>query len=320
MSAIREVILARGPVLLVLDDIDVAGPGPSQALGDLSDEISDHSVLVLGLLRDRAASSELTSLFDRVDQRGDGHRMLGPFGLDDVRGIVRLYLGEAEEEAPVESFTRASEGIPGRVHEVVSDWARAEASRRLSAAAEFLATGRERHASDLEFANNAIALKLGRLYTVGGRDVLASDTCPYKGLAQFDASDSAFFFGRERLIGELAARTVATGLLGVVGASGSGKSSAIAAGLVPSLQAGLLPGSERWTHIMIRPGGHPMRELQRALGREDDEPLEAAVMSIVDGGRLVLVVDQFEEAFTLCSDQERAAVHRGPDRARTAVV
>ena len=99
MSAIREVTLTRGPVLLVLDDIDVAGPGPSQALGELCDEIADHSVLILGLLRDRAASRELSSLVVWVDQRGDGHRMLGPFGLDDVRGIVRLYVGEAEKEA-----------------------------------------------------------------------------------------------------------------------------------------------------------------------------------------------------------------------------
>jgi class 3 adenylate cyclase/WD40 repeat protein len=307
MSAIRDVTLTRGPVLLILDDIDVAGPAPMQALGELCDEISEHPALVLGLLRDRAASSELSSLVDRVDERGDGHRTLGPFGQDDVRGIVRLYLGEAEKEAPVESFTRASEGVPGRVHEVVSDWTRSEASRRLASAAEFLATSRERHAADLEFANNAIALKLGRLYTVGGRDVLASDTCPYKGLAQFDASDSPYFFGRERLVGELAARTVATGLLGVVGASGSGKSSAIAAGLVPSLEAGLLPGSERWSHITMRPSNHPVRELQRALGTENGQLLEAAALSTGDGGRLVLVVDQFEEVFTLCADEEERA-------------
>ena len=308
MSAIRGVTVARDPLLLVLDDLDVAGPGPSQALRELCDEIAGHPVLVLGLIRDRAASTQLASLVDRVDERGDGHHTLGPFGLDDVRGIVRLYLGDAEQEAPVESFARASEGAPGRVHEVVSDWTRSEASRRLSAAAEFLATGRERHASDLEFANNAISVKLGRLYTVGGRDVVAIDTCPYKGLAQFDAADSALFFGRERLIGELAARTVGTGLLGVVGASGSGKSSAIAAGLLPSLDAGLLPGSERWRHVTMRPGAHPMDELRRAIGSNDERPLEASVATMSEDVRLVLVIDQFEEVFTLCRDEpERAA-------------
>ena len=109
-----------------------------------------------------------TRLIERVDVRGDGHRGLAPLDIDGVRGIVRLYVGQDETDAPVESMARASQGVPGRVHEVVSEWARSEASRRLAAAAEFLAAGRERHASDLEFANNVIGLKLGRLYSVEG--------------------------------------------------------------------------------------------------------------------------------------------------------
>jgi ABC-type dipeptide/oligopeptide/nickel transport system ATPase subunit len=74
---------------------------------------------------------------------------------------------------------------------------------------------------------------------------VAESECPYKGLAAFEVDDAAYFFGRERLVGELSARTVGVGMLGVVGPSGSGKSSAVLAGLVPSLAAGLLPGSER---------------------------------------------------------------------------
>src|SRR4029450_8163656 len=109
--------------------------------------------------------------------------------------------------------------------------------------------------------------------------------CPYKGLASFEEEDARLYFGRERLVGELAARTVGAGLLAVVGASGSGKSSVIAAGLVPSLRAGLLPGSERGRGSPIRPGDQPVTELETALaGRPADE-------------RLVLVVDQFEEVF-----------------------
>src|SRR5262249_14601577 len=159
------------------------------------------------------------SLIDVADERGDGHRGLDPLDLDGVREILQLYAGEDVTAAPVESMSRASHGIPGRVHEVASEWARSEASRRLGAAAEFLSAGREQRAADLEFANNAIALKLGSLYTVGGRDVVRIEACPYKGLAPFDVEDAAYFFGRERLIGELAARTVQFGILGVVGAS-----------------------------------------------------------------------------------------------------
>jgi WD40 repeat protein/class 3 adenylate cyclase len=307
LAAIRAVVSARTPTLLVLDDVDVVGPSVAQALAESLPEIAALPVLVLCSVRDPFASPQLASLVEHVDERGDGHRALPPLDLDGVRGIVRLYAGNNLTEAPVESMARASQGLPGRVHEVASDWARSEASRRLAAAAEFLSTGRERHASDLEFANNAIALKLGSLYTVDGRDVTPAALCPYKGLAPFDADDAAYFFGRERLVGELAARTVQTGILGVVGASGSGKSSSIAAGLLPSLGVGLLPGSDRWTQASMRPGEHPMEELARALSVDASDPLERAVGALDEGGRLVLVVDQFEEVFTTCADEDERA-------------
>src|SRR5207247_4687253 len=233
LAAVKEAASIETPTLLVLDDVDVAGPTVSQALSEVYHDLSALPVLVLGVLRDPEASSELAALVERADERGDGHRVLAPFDLEGVRGIVRLYAGADVTEAPVASMAAASRGIPGRVHEVASDWARSEASRRMAAAAEFLSAGRDRHASDLEFANNAIALKLGSLYTVAGRDVVPDETCPYKGLAQFEADDAAYFFGRERLVGELAAGTVQAGILGVVGASWSGKSSLIAGGLVP---------------------------------------------------------------------------------------
>src|SRR5262249_27646224 len=143
--------------------------------------------------------------------------------------------------------------------------------------------------------NNAIGLRLGRIFSGQTGRELEIGEAPYKGLASFEEADAALFFGREHLVGELAARTVGAGLLAVVGASGSGKSSVIAAGLVPSLRAGLLPGRGRWRAATIRPGDHPLAELATADPAADDE-------------RFVLVVDQFEELFTLCRDEdERAA-------------
>src|SRR5207253_1522611 len=99
-------------------------------------------------------------------------------------------------------------------------------------------------------------------------------------------------------------------LLGVVGSSGSGKSSVVAAGLLPSLRAGLLPGSEHWTQATMRPGEHPLKELQEALGVRDSagDPLADSVANVPDQGRLVLTIDQFEETFTTCAtDEERGA-------------
>ena len=135
--------------------------------------------------------------------------------------------------------------------------------------------------------------------------------CPFKGLASFDVPDGGYFFGRERVVAELVARLAATTFVAVVGASGSGKSSAVRAGLVPSLQAGVLPGSRTWRLVVMRPGDHPILALGRALGASmrgtdsiDGQPAadgDAAEVGWLDrllpGERLVLVVDQFEEAY-----------------------
>jgi WD40 repeat protein/class 3 adenylate cyclase len=291
-AAIVESRSAVAPTLYVLDDLGVFEDSVA-ALTDSMEAITSRPVLLLGLFRD-ADAPELAELVDRVDIRGDGHHRLGPLGLEGVVDIARSYVDDVDG-LPAESMLRSSGGVPARAHEIVSEWARDEAKRRLTAAAEWLAAGKSKQAAGLEFANNAIALKLGRIYQVPDGDGIG-DGCPYKGLAAFEESDAAYFYGRERLVGELAARTVGMGLLGVVGPSGSGKSSVVMAGLLPSLGAGLLPGSERWGHAILRPGEHPL------------DALEAASGSCDPGTRLVLVVDQFEEVFTAtATESERAA-------------
>ena len=87
--------------------------------------------------------------------------------------------------------------------------------------------------------------------------------CPFKGLASFDVDDAEFFYGRERLVAEMVARLAGAPLMGIVGPSGSGKSSALRAGLLPALAAGVLPGSEAWALALLRPGEHPLRALER---------------------------------------------------------
>jgi WD40 repeat protein/class 3 adenylate cyclase len=315
-SAVRGAIAERQPTLVVLDDFDVTGEAVAPTLSQLIDAIETAPTLVLCLVRDPDANPAVARLIEVIDRRGDGHRKLGPLDASGVREIARLYTGADVQEVPLESIERASGGVPGRVHEVMSDWAEREATRRLAAAAEYLATKRRERSEDLEFANNVIGLKLARLY--GGEEgpvETNAGECPYKGLASFEAEDARLFFGRERLVGELAARTVGVGLAAVVGASGSGKSSVIAAGLLPSLRAGLLPGSERWRSVVMRPGEHPLAALD-SLSISDQDADE----------RLVLVIDQFEELFTTCQDDEERSrfvervVAIARDTERTVVV
>ena len=90
------------------------------------------------------------------------------------------------------------------------------------------------------------------------RDALAAATerlpgCPFKGLASFEVDDAGVFFGRERLVADMVARLPGTRMMGVVGPSGSGKSSAMRGGLLAALADGVLPGSENWPLAVIRP-------------------------------------------------------------------
>jgi WD40 repeat protein/DNA-binding SARP family transcriptional activator len=119
--------------------------------------------------------------------------------------------------------------------------------------------------------------------------------CPFKGLAPFEPDDHDLFFGRERLVGELVARLETTNFLVLTGPSGSGKSSVLRAGLLPSLDG---------RRVVVRPGLRPAVELARALGDE----LSVALDRLAPNERLVLAVDQLEEVFAASVDPgERAA-------------
>ncbi|WP_051854639.1 hypothetical protein [Streptomyces sp. NRRL B-1347] len=118
---------------------------------------------------------------------------------------------------------------------------------------------------------------------------------PYRGLARYDVGDAELFFGREALTDHLMARSAEHRLMVVVGPSGSGKSSLLRAGLIPRLRG--VEGRARPAAIRIlTPGASPARTHAKVC------------VPAVDAGETWLVVDQFEEVFTLCRDaQERAA-------------
>ncbi len=164
---------------------------------------------------------------------------------------------------------------------------------------------------------------------------LASDEGrpPYRGLYVFDVEHARFFFGREALTEWLlnSLRPPATGrepnrFLAIVGASGSGKSSLARAGLLTALKRGEIEGSDQWPVAICRPGRDPLEglavavtaavdsgrgaaavgELIAALGRDEHALHLTARLALAKAPperRLVLLVDQFEEVFTLCPDQ-----------------
>ena len=144
---------------------------------------------------------------------------------------------------------------------------------------------------------------------------------PYKGLRPFREQDAGDFFGREALGERLVARLSTSRYLAVVGPSGSGKSSAVFAGLIPALRAGALPGSQKWFVAQMTPGTHPLEELEQALlpiavnpppslvepMLKDRRGLLHALRRILPegNGTLLLIIDQFEELYTLTSDEKQ---------------
>jgi hypothetical protein len=156
---------------------------------------------------------------------------------------------------------------------------------------------------------------------------------PYRGLRKFTEDEAEFFFGRTAAIQSLL-NTIKhlvdpqTGpelpdLITVLGPSGSGKSSLVRAGLIPALRQGDLPGSEHWPIKVMVPGPHPLDELAAQFVEPTGRGLPA-VRADLNGGEkalhqlmlesltrantpedavFVLVIDQFEELFTLCENE-----------------
>lgn len=140
---------------------------------------------------------------------------------------------------------------------------------------------------------------------------LPESDCPYLGLAAFSEDHAEYFHGRERIVGQLVDHLRKNRFLAVVGPSGSGKSSVVLAGLLPKLKQGDVEGSSYWHYYArIVPGANPLRNLANELGDEklaeqlftDPSTLQHFLDTHHPNGAL-LVIDQFEETFTLCLDR-----------------
>jgi WD40 repeat protein len=193
---------------------------------------------------------------------------------------------------------------------------------------------------------NAFFIALAEELGVGGAEETAPEVTfvspeqrvnPYRGLEPFEPEHARYFFGREVLTEILVERLRHDRFLAVLGASGSGKSSVVRAGVLPVLAQGKLPGSENWPVLVIKPGQNPQealagalaatvsaarsagavdfarlqetrQEVQERLLREESALHELVAEVVAQGSddrRAVVVIDQFEELFTLCPFEQR---------------
>ena len=289
-QAIETAGAARRPVMAVLDDVDRVAHELRDAVRGLTSGLGERPILVVAIAQEGRLGRELGA---------DAELTLAPLGSDGVAAIARLYAGTRDDaDVPLARLARDSGGVPQRVHRAASEWARGEAEQRLSIATRRAAQER----AGLRSAEEEVAGSIGELQAVREHvQLLEADAegpvvCPFKGLASFDVDDAEFFFGRDSLVAEMVARLAGAPLIGIVGPSGSGKSSALRAGLLPALGDGALPGSESWKLTLMRPGEHPLRTLEQASAEADPS------------SRLALAIDQFEELFTACREEsERVA-------------
>ena len=291
-AALDSARAAESPTLLVVDHADQAPADVLAALVELGHIAARTPLLILALGDDRGPhEGPLASLGP------ESWLALAPLDLEAVHAIAAGYArGRQSAGVPAEELLRTSRGVPARVHTLARQWARREAATRVKASAERAAAGRvELRSVEAALADDVVELEVAGAVDAPQTESDAPVVCPFKGLASFQIEDAPYFFGRDRLVAELVARLVGAPLLGIVGPSGSGKSSVLRAGLLPALSSGVLPGSERRRQVLIRPGEHPMQELHSAMAGVGEEPV-------------VLAVDQFEEVFTVCADEQERAV------------
>lgn len=135
--------------------------------------------------------------------------------------------------------------------------------------------------------------------------------CPYPGMQPFRSEESSYFFGREVEINDAVQRLRLHPFLIVIGASGSGKSSLVFAGIAPAMQKSSFFGGERLQICVFRPDAAPMSALAAALGCpagavSAPEELIACAREKARAAPTLLIVDQFEETFTLAPAAEAA--------------
>jgi WD40 repeat protein/class 3 adenylate cyclase/energy-coupling factor transporter ATP-binding protein EcfA2 len=297
------------PALVVVDDLDAVGAAALLA----KQPPTGAAALIVGLSREPPPSGDL-------GREGGGWasvRVLSALRAADVAALLERAAGPQPEEL-VDAVLAETAGLPSLVVEVAQGLRDRQAGERVERALRRAETARTEWQSAQEDIAGDVVRRARR--TGGGLPGRTNaGVCPYKGLAKFDTVDADYFFGRERLVATLVARLAVARFVGVVGASGSGKSSLVRAGLLPALMRGALPGSAEWAIAVCTPGADPLAHLAGALapvlhepeelllgrlGADAEELLRLArrASAASSGARLLLVVDQFEELVTACQD------------------
>jgi DNA-binding SARP family transcriptional activator/WD40 repeat protein len=271
------------PLVLLLDDLHRAA---SADLATLAEHIvaARPPLLVVGAAVLSEAPPDVRAVLCRAfpDQLS-----LPPLPAAAVEAIIRVYVGP-DDVADALAAVADADGVPLQVHAAASRYGEERAVTDVEEAAAGIPEPRRHLTASRDRVTDRV-LDLQRIRLLREAHAPTEQpyvVCPYKGLAHYEPDDAPYYAGRERLVAQLVARVVDARMLAVVGASGSGKSSAVGAGLIAAVRAGSLPGSDAWLTVLTRP----------TRPRPDPTP---------EGTRALVVVDQLEELFTAIDGADR---------------
>ncbi|MEZ4660209.1 MAG: CHAT domain-containing protein [Caldilineaceae bacterium] len=341
IDRLRKLRGARGlPHLTFLATCDGATPEADGALGNVGQAlVRDLGMPAAIAMLEKAPAAAMQTLthtfYSQLHQHGEVDRALvaAGAGLPTVAAPVLysrlggrpLFSDQLAHDRPLTNaeiqfgIEQLGQLLPARAPVLTNHYAELAAQLRATLGAEIDAldaTLRTERAAALDALDALCSEVLDINFNVlalGQEPPLYDDRCPYLGLAAFHAENSSFFFGREPLTARLLQRLQEHNFLAVLGGSGSGKSSLVLAGLVPTLQA----QQPNLTVHYFTPTSDPVGQLTRTLnqGLQNEHQL--------------IVVDQFEELFTLCpnpthrqqfldrllgllNDSTRAPIHHSP--------
>lgn len=234
---------------------------------------------------------------------------------ETLTGTLPFAHPERDDALPHEiipSVTEFVPGLPRAIDEVLRQATAKNPLERFADIEHFVAAFVE--ATTSAPTRSGAASDRGRLTTLLGIEN------PYVGLRAFDETEAVVFHGRERLTQSVLDRlSDGDRLVALIGASGSGKSSVVRAGLLPELRQGAISNSDSWYITAMTPGVRPFESLEAALLRIAVNP-PAGLLEVLSSGprgiaraarravptddaTVLLVIDQFEELFTLCEDE-----------------
>ena len=326
-AALGADVARAGAVVTVRDSPTQTGAGPpdgERPRGDHHLAVADHvdpalngyrPTLVLVLADPSTPPTPPTPATSATPATGDDEPTgppvdvidLAPLSPEDVRTLVATYVDVADVDAVTSEVVGASTLWPADIHARALEAARTRAARRVAAAAVVTGeTSATLASARAELADGIAAL---RDTPAPDADTTQGRACPWRGLTAYDIEDAPWFHGRERLVAETVARLAGSRFVALVGASGAGKSSTLRAGLLAAIGQDVLAGSAGWRVVAFRPGKHPLRQLARqSLGQPNRDEVADLLTHLVTAGpegdrRVIVAVDQLEEAWTLCADE-----------------